>query len=81
MARKELDCNKETSCVIGSYSETEKSVAKIRLMKTENSSACVTVNWKVCKSERAVLPVVPNCEYTRIRCNKSNRIQNPVCSQ
>jgi hypothetical protein len=31
-----------------------KSVAKIRLMKTEEPSACVTVKWKVCKSAIAL---------------------------
>jgi hypothetical protein len=46
MARKELDCVKNTSYVIWNNSETDKSVASIRLVKTENPSACVTFNWK-----------------------------------
>jgi hypothetical protein len=39
-----------------------KSVARIRLVKTENCSACATVNCKVCGNKgSAVLPVVPSC--------------------
>jgi hypothetical protein len=42
MARKELDCAKKTSCVILSYSETDKSVASMRLVKTQDTtSECV----------------------------------------
>jgi hypothetical protein len=43
MARNELHC----VCVICSYSGCDKSVTMIRLVKTENPSACVTVNCKV----------------------------------
>jgi hypothetical protein len=49
MAIEELYCAKMTSYVIGSYSETDKSVAKIRLVKTENPNVCGTVNCKVCR--------------------------------
>jgi hypothetical protein len=42
------------------------SVARIRLVKTENPSACVTANSKSVKiSDSSELPVVPSCEYTR----------------
>jgi hypothetical protein len=53
MARKEIDGDKKTSYEIRSYSETV-IVARIRLVKTENSSACVTVNCNVCKSAIAL---------------------------
>jgi hypothetical protein len=62
MARKELECAKKTSWVIWSVSETDKSIARRRIVDNENPSACVTVNWKILyNSDSSVLPVVPNC--------------------
>jgi hypothetical protein len=55
MARKESGCEKKTSCVIRSDSgAVMEPVAKIRLVKTENPSACVKVNWEVCRSAIAL---------------------------
>jgi hypothetical protein len=52
MTRKELGGTKKTS------------VVRIRLVKTENSSACVTVNCEVCRSAKALqLPVVRSYVY------------------
>jgi hypothetical protein len=44
MARQELACEKKIPCVIRSDSDCYIFVAKIRLAKTENHSACATVN-------------------------------------
>jgi hypothetical protein len=54
MTRKELGYAMKTSCVILSYSETYKSVARIRLVRTGNHSACATGNWKVCRIATAL---------------------------
>jgi hypothetical protein len=69
---------KTTSCVVCSDSESYKSVAWIRLVKTENHSERVTVNCKVCKSAIALpaLAVVPSCVYKVQYIQSSNR--NPV---
>jgi hypothetical protein len=45
MARKDLCSEKKASCVISS--DCYKSVVRIGLVKTENISACVTVNCEV----------------------------------
>jgi hypothetical protein len=59
MARKELRGAKKISCVILS-DRLYKSVARIRLVKTEKPSVCVTVNYEVCRSAIVPnLPVVP----------------------
>jgi hypothetical protein len=46
--------------VIRNDSETGKSVARIRLVKTEDLSACTMVNWKVRRIAIVLLPVVPS---------------------
>jgi hypothetical protein len=47
MARKELECDQEDfMCELTWEWDCDKSVARIRLVKTENTSAWVTVNWK-----------------------------------
>jgi hypothetical protein len=68
----------KTSCVIWNYKwDCDKSVARIRLVETENPSACGTVNWKACRiAVELYLPIFPSWEC--VRCKKSNHpIQNP----
>jgi hypothetical protein len=49
--------------------DCHKSVARLRLVRTEKPSPCVTLNWKVCRSV-----IAPSC----VRWNISNHpIQNP----
>jgi hypothetical protein len=54
MATNELDSAKKTSRVLQWPWDFYKSVARKRLVKTENPSACATVNCKVCKSAIAL---------------------------
>jgi hypothetical protein len=50
MARNELDCKEDYVCDLKWQWDCYKSVVRIRLVKTENPSACTTVNCKVCTS-------------------------------
>jgi hypothetical protein len=63
---------KDSMCDLKLQWDCYKSVARIRLVKIENPSGCVTVN---CNSYSAVLPVVPSCVNKVSR----NPIQNPPC--
>jgi hypothetical protein len=55
-------CRKDFMCDLKWQWDCYISVAGIRLVKTENPSACVTVNCKVCRIAIALqLPVVPSC--------------------
>jgi hypothetical protein len=54
-----------------------RSVARRRLVKMENSSACVTANWKVCKSAIALYFLYLNvikrgCNQSDSKCNHPN---------
>jgi hypothetical protein len=62
-----------------SHSKTVNIVARRRLEKTENLSACVLVNWKVCKSAIALIDLIKrDCNQSA---NKSNHpIYNPLFS-
>jgi hypothetical protein len=62
MAWKELDCAKKTSCVLQWQWDCYKSIARIRLVKTENPSVCVCNGELKCVyiSNSAALAVVTN---------------------
>jgi hypothetical protein len=50
-----------------------RSVARRRVVKTDNPNACATVNWKVCKSAIALYVIV-----VKRTCNQSaNKSNNP----
>jgi hypothetical protein len=42
-------CQKDFTCDLKLQCDCDKSVARMRLVKTENPSACETVSWKVCR--------------------------------
>jgi hypothetical protein len=46
-------CQEDFVCEL-KLGETDKSVARIRLVKTENPSVCATVNCKVCRTAIAL---------------------------
>jgi hypothetical protein len=46
--------DKKTSLWFEALVSVLRSVARRRLVKTENRSACATVNWKMCKSAIAL---------------------------
>jgi hypothetical protein len=54
MARKELVCEKKFSCVLQWQWDSYKCLPRIRRVKTENISACVTVSCKECRSAIAL---------------------------
>jgi hypothetical protein len=62
LACEDLKCDWKILCVILVVIEVQvsvlRSVATRRLVETENPSACVTVNWNVCKSA-----IAPYCLY------------------
>jgi hypothetical protein len=51
-----------------------RSVARRRLVKTENPSACATVNWKLCKSviELYLSIIKRTCNQGANKCNHPN---------
>jgi hypothetical protein len=53
MARKELGWERRLHASF-ELTDCYKSVARIRIVKTDNRSACVTVNCKMCKSAIAL---------------------------
>jgi hypothetical protein len=69
-------CKEHFICYCKLQEDGCKSVASIRLVKTQNPSECVLVKSKGCIRDSAVTLVVHSCEC--IRYNKSNHpIQNP----
>jgi hypothetical protein len=44
----------DSMCDLKIQWDCDKTVARIRLVKTENRSACLTVNWKVCRIVNAL---------------------------
>jgi hypothetical protein len=72
--REDLACNFKTSCMLQLQWDCYKSVARIRLVKTEDTYMRVTVNCKICRSVIALyclwLSVVPSGVYKVV--NKSN---------
>jgi hypothetical protein len=83
-SKKGLGCEKKTLYVLQLQWDSYKSIARIRLLRTENPSTCVTVNNKVCNPawRRVRIPPHGPASHRRRRNGKTapGVITVPPCS-